>query len=90
MISNNRVLKFAKEVARENGIKYQVIARKSGSTNGAKYHVASKGIPVLVLGIPTRYVHTHYSYAAVDDIEAAINLAIEIIKKLNVDKIKEF
>ena len=48
------------------------------------------GIPVLVLGIPTRYIHTHYSYASIDDLKSAISLAIEVIKELNYDVIKGF
>lgn len=90
MISNPRVLKFAKDIANKKGIKYQVIAREKGSTNGGKYHISETGIPVLVLGIPTRYIHTHYSYASIDDLKAAISLAVEVIKELNYDIIKSF
>ena len=78
MISNPRVLKFARDIADKKGIKYQMIAREKGSTNGGKYHISETGIPVLVLGIPTRYIHTHYSYA------------VEVIKELNKDIIKSF
>lgn len=90
MVSNPRVLKFAKEIAEEKGIKYQVIAREKGATNGGKYHIAEDGIPVLVLGIPTRYIHTHYSYASLDDLLGAMELAKEVIKRLNRDIIKSF
>jgi len=90
MISNPRVLKFARDIADKKGIKYQMIAREKGSTNGGKYHISETGIPVLVLGIPTRYIHTHYSYASIDDLTAAISLAGEVIKELNKDIIKSF
>ncbi|WP_339127181.1 M42 family peptidase [Fusobacterium varium] len=36
MISNPRVLKFARDIADKKGIKYQMIAREKGSTNGGK------------------------------------------------------
>ncbi len=90
MISNPRGLKFARDIADKKGIKYQMIAREKGSTNGGKYHISETGIPVLVLGIPTRYIHTHYSYASIDDLTAAISLAVEVIKELNKDVIKSF
>ena len=90
MISNPRVLKFARDIADKKGIKYQMIAREKGSTNGGKYHISETGIPVLVLGIPTRYIHTNYSYASIDDLTAAISLAVEVIKELNKDVIKSF
>lgn len=90
MISNPRVLRFAKEIAKKRGIKYQVIAREKGATNGGKYHISETGIPVLVLGIPTRYIHTHYSYASIDDLISAIDLAKGIIEELTMDIIKSF
>lgn len=90
MISNPRVLKFAKDIADKKGIKYQVIAREKGSTNGGKYHISETGIPVLVLGIPTRYIHTHYSYASIDDLISAIELAKAVIEELDKEIIKSF
>ena len=36
MISNPRVLKFARDIADKKGIKYQMIAREKGSTNGQR------------------------------------------------------
>lgn len=90
MLSNPRVIKFAKEIAKEHAIPYQVIAREKGSTNGAKYHLCGEGIPVIVIGIPTRYIHTHYSYSALEDLEAGIKLAVEISKKLTKEIIEKF
>lgn len=90
MISNPRVLKFAKDIAKKKGIKYQVIVREKGSTNGGKYHISETGIPVLVLGIPTRYIHTHYSYASIDDLISAIELAKAVIEELDEEIIKSF
>lgn len=90
MISNARVLRFVKKIADEKKIPYQVIAREKGSTNGSKYHISENGIPVIVLGIPTRYVHTHYSYAALADLKAAIDLAYEIVKRLDEETIQRF
>lgn len=90
MISNARVLRFAKKIAEEKNIKYQVIAREKGSTNGAKYHISENGVPVIVLGIPTRYIHTHYSYASIADLQSAIDLATEIVRKLDMETIQSF
>lgn len=50
MISNPRVLKFARDIADKKGIKYQMIAREKGSTNGGKYHISETGIPVTCAG----------------------------------------
>lgn len=90
MISNPRVLEFSKNLAREKDIPFQVIVREKGSTNAGKYHITGKGIPSLVLGVPTRYAHTAYCYASLLDTEAAVNLALECIKRLTLEKVKEF
>jgi|SRR3712207_3453446 len=90
MISNPRVLEFAKKIAREKEIPFQMIVREKGSTNAGKYHITGKGIPSLVLGIPTRYAHTSYCYASLSDTKAAIDLAREVILHLTEEKIKEF
>ncbi|MGL4391938.1 MAG: M20/M25/M40 family metallo-hydrolase, partial [Fusobacteriaceae bacterium] len=90
MISNPRLIKFAREIADKNNIPYQIIAREKGSTNAGKYHVSENGIPCLVIGVPTRYIHSHFCYASLHDLEGAIKLAIEICKTLTKEKISEF
>lgn len=90
MISNSRVLEFAKKIAREKEIPFQMIVREKGSTNGGKYHITGKGIPTLVLGIPTRYAHTSYCYASLADTKAAVDLAREVVQELNREKIETF
>ncbi len=90
MVSNHRVQSFARQTAEESGIPYQVIARSGGSTNGARYHMAGTGIPTLVIGIPTRYIHSHYSYASMKDFENAVLLGTKILKTLNNSTIRSF
>lgn len=90
MITNPKLNKHAVNIAKKNKIAHQVIVREKGSTNGAVYHKANFGIPCVVLGVPTRYAHSHYCYASYDDIIASIDIAKELIKSLNKEKIKEF
>jgi putative aminopeptidase FrvX len=90
MISNPRVLNFAKKIAQKNNIPYQVIARNSGQTNGAKYHTSQLGVPTLVIGIPTRYIHTHYAYASHRDFDHAILLGKKLLESLSEETIKSF
>ena len=54
-----------------------------------KISLFNKAVPVLVLGIPSRYVHSHYNFCAKADIEATVKLAYEIIVSLkdNINKI---
>lgn len=90
MVSNPKVQEFVKNIAIKNNIPFQVISRSGGSTNGGKYHTAEKSIPTVVIGIPTRYIHTHYTYASVKDYKNAITLGKKILEELSTDVIKNF
>lgn len=89
MVSNPHFIKFAKELAKVSNIAYQSAIRAQGGTNAGIIHVSNKGVPTLVLGIPTRYAHTHYCYSAEFDVEATEDLAVEVIKNLTKKKINE-
>lgn len=84
-VSHPGFIHFAKEIAEKNKISFQSAVRRGGGTNAGKIHLSGKSVPVLVLGIPSRYVHTHYSYAALSDVEAAISLAVETVKALDAE-----
>lgn len=86
-IGNPEYIKFAKEIGDREGIKYQAAVRRRGGTNAGAIHLADEGVPVLVLGIPSRYVHTHYNYCSMEDIESTINLAVKLIENLDKDSI---
>jgi putative aminopeptidase FrvX len=89
MVSNPRFIGYAKELAKEKGIAYQSAVRAQGSTNAGKIHLSNKGVPTLVLGIPVRYAHTHYGYSSAFDLDATVDLAVEVIKNLTIAKVKE-
>lgn len=90
MVSNHRVQSFARKIANKHGIPYQIIARSGGRTNGSRYHMAMQGIPALVIGIPSRYIHTHYSYASLKDFDNAVLLAQKILAALSTKIIRSF
>ncbi len=89
MVANPRFIKFAKEIAAKKGIKAQFAVRTGGSTNAGTIHLQNEGTPCLVLGVPSRYIHTHYGYAHIDDVKSAIDLAMEIIENMTEEKIQE-
>ncbi|MCT4566614.1 MAG: M20/M25/M40 family metallo-hydrolase [Maledivibacter sp.] len=89
-VSHHRLITFAKEIAKKNNIICQDAVRVAGSTNAAKIHLSNEGVPTLVLGIPTRYVHTHHCYASYKDFENTVKLAVEIIKNLDNSIIDSF
>lgn len=82
-VSSPSFIAYAKNLADSKGIKYQSAVRRRGSTNAGKIHLAHKAVPVLVLGIPSRFVHTHYNFCALEDINSTVELAVEVIRNLN-------
>jgi putative aminopeptidase FrvX len=83
MITNPRFQRFTLDLAAEKGIPVQEGVRTGGSTNGGIIHLSGKAVPVIVIGIPSRYIHTHYGIASYGDFEKAVTLACELIRALN-------
>lgn len=81
-ISSPRFISHARWIADQGRIPYQCAVRRRGSTNAGKIHVSHKAVPVLVLGIPSRYVHTHHNFCAESDIDATVSLAVQVIRSL--------
>lgn len=82
MISHPGFTALAVKVAKERGIPYQEAVRRGGGTNGATYHIKGKGLPCIVLGVPVRYIHSHYGIATFKDYEAARELALALIEEV--------
>ena len=87
-ISNPVFIEYAEELAKKFGIPFQETVRRGGSTNAGKISLTAKAVPVLVLGVPSRYVHTHYNFCAKSDLEAAADLAVEVTRGLDAEKIR--
>lgn len=90
MITNPRFQRFALELARELGIPVQESVRSGGSTNGGPIHLSNGGVPVIVIGVPVRYIHSHHGFACMADYENSVKLAIEIVKRLDAETIGSF
>ncbi len=81
---------FALGIAKKYNIKVQDGVRSGGSTNGKHYNLSKNAIPTIVIGVPVRHAHTHYSISKFEDIESAVKLAIKIIEDFDKDKILNY
>ena len=90
MITNPRFQRYALDLAEELGIPVQEAVRSGGSTNGAPIHLSNLGVPCIVMGLPVRYIHSHYGIASLEDFRNGVRLAAEIIRRLNADVIGSF
>ena len=90
MITNPRFQRWALDLAEELGIPVQEAVRTGGATNGAPIHLSGLGIPCIVIGMPVRYIHSHYGIASLSDFRSGVRLAVEIIRRLDEDVIRSF
>ena len=90
MIANPRYMRFALDVAEREGIPVQPAVREGGGTNGGAIHLSGEGVPVIVIAIPVRYIHSHNCFAKISDFEASVDLACAVIRSLDKETIDRF
>ncbi|MHB8841056.1 MAG: M42 family metallopeptidase [Candidatus Aquicultor sp.] len=88
LIPNTKLRDLAVATAEENNIPHQFQAGVRGGTDAGRIHLHGIGVPSLVIGVPTRYIHSHISVMDHNDFENAVNLLFEIVKKLDTDTVK--
>jgi endoglucanase len=89
-IMNRRLVDFCIDTAQQSGIPHQVAVRRSGGTDAGSFQFHETGVPCVVLGVPTRYIHSHNSMLHLADYFAALRLIEAILERLTVKQIAEF
>lgn len=82
-ITNPRFQKYALDLAQKYEIPVQKGVRNGGATNASAIHMSNLGIPTIVIGIPVRYAHTHWSVSSLDDVQSSVRLAEAILTNLD-------
>ncbi|MFX1250014.1 MAG: M42 family metallopeptidase [Promethearchaeota archaeon] len=90
MIPNPRLRYFVTDIAKEKGIPYQDSLVMGGATDAGRIHLTGSGCPSLVVGIPTRHIHSHNGILDLADVEKLIELLIEVVKKLDEKTVQSF
>lgn len=80
MVTHRGMREFVLDTAETHRIPYQFFI-SPGATDAGRVHIANSGIPSAVIGICSRYIHSHASIIHVDDYAAAKQLLIELVKK---------
>lgn len=89
-IMNPKLVDHVIKVAQKNKIPYQVTVRKSGGTDAGSFHLANEGIPTIVIGVPSRYIHSHNSIINKNDYFATIKLIEAVVQSFNEKVIEGF
>jgi len=90
MIPNQPLKEFVIKVAREANIPLQLSQIARGGTDAGRIHMSRAGCPSVVLGIPTRHIHSHVGLLSLEDAENAIKLMIELVKRLDKETVESF
>ncbi|BDG58934.1 M42 family metallopeptidase [Caldinitratiruptor microaerophilus] len=83
MVPNVRLRDLVVETARAEGIPVQFDAMAGGGTDAGRFHLNESGVPSIVIGFATRYIHSHASIIHRDDMENAARLVAKVIQKLD-------
>ncbi|UFT98143.1 M42 family metallopeptidase [Radiobacillus kanasensis] len=91
MITHKGMREFILDTAESNNIPYQYFISQGG-TDAGRVHLSNEGVPSAVVGICSRYIHTHASIIHVDDYAAAKELIVKLVKATDqntVDQIRQ-
>ncbi|MDG6901679.1 MAG: M42 family metallopeptidase [Nitrososphaerota archaeon] len=90
MIPNQPFKEFVIKTAETSGIPYQLSVVPGGGTDAGKFHVVRAGAPSIVIGVPTRHIHSHAAIVDLSDIENAVKLVVALLQRLDAKTVKSF
>ncbi|MGQ9492865.1 MAG: M42 family metallopeptidase [Anaerolineae bacterium] len=88
MIPNLRLRDLVIATAEENNIPLQFSAMRGGATDGGMIHLHNEGVPTVVLGVPTRHIHSHAGILHRHDYDHALDLLVKLIMRLDESTVK--
>ncbi|MFM9001335.1 MAG: M42 family metallopeptidase, partial [Opitutia bacterium] len=86
-IMSPRLVDLALATAEEAGIPVQLAVRRTGGTDARAFQAHGQGVPVIVLGVPARYIHTHQSVVDLDDLRACVALTVALARRLGPESV---
>jgi len=93
MIPNLKLRDLVIDTAKKNKIPLQFTTMEGGATDGSVIHLHKSGVPTVVLGVPSRHIHSHNSIIHRDDFDNTVKLLKAVVQKLDkktVQNIKSF
>lgn len=90
IVCSPRYQRYVLDLAQKKNLAVQASVREGGGNNGAIINTAMDGIPVIVVGVPVRYIHSHYGITSYYDFEATVQLATEVVRSMTEEIICSF
>ena len=89
MIPNLKLRDLVIATAEELDIPLQFSAMSGGATDGGMIHIHNEGVPTVVIGVPTRHIHSHHALLHRDDYDNALDLIVAVVKKLDAETVAD-
>jgi endoglucanase len=83
MIPNVKFRNLVIDTAKKMDIPLQLSTAEGGATDGGMIDVHKKGVPTVVLSVPSRYIHSHNSIICRDDFDHTVELATRLVQELD-------
>ncbi len=86
-IPNLRLRDLAIDLCEEHGLDCQLTVLERGGTDAGRIHIHARGVPSLVLGVPTRHIHSHSGIISARDYETTLKLTVALCEALDEDRV---
>lgn len=83
MIPNTRLRDLVIQTCRDENIPHQLCLLERGGTDGGRIHLHAHGVPSIVIGVPTRHIHSHAGIIQRDDYEQCVQLITALCLRLD-------
>ncbi|MCD6361396.1 MAG: M42 family metallopeptidase [Armatimonadetes bacterium] len=87
-IPNLRLRDLTIELCEENKLDYQLTVLSAGGTDAGRIHIHARGVPSIVLGVPTRHIHSHAGIISGKDYETTLKLTVALCRALDEKTVK--
>ena len=71
------------DTAKKESIPLQFTTMEGGATDGQIIHLHKHGVPTVVVGVPTRHIHSHNSIIRRVDLDNTVDLILRVVEKLD-------
>ncbi len=89
MIPNLKLRDLIVDTAKKLKIPLQFTTMEGGATDGSVIHLHKHGVPTVVLGVPTRHIHSHNAIIHRNDFDNTVKLLMGVVQKLDKKKVGE-
>jgi endoglucanase len=87
-IPNYKLRTLVQETAGKIKVPVQFGSLERGGTDAGRIHLSRRGVPVMALSIPTRYIHSHAAMLSRRDYDHWVKLMVAVIRRLDAKTVK--